>query len=43
MLPKVKAAIAFVNENPKNVAVIADLNKVSQAIEGKSGTRIIKG
>lgn len=42
MLPKVKAAIAFVNENPKNVAVIADLNKVSQAIEGKSGTRIIK-
>ncbi|WP_406616806.1 carbamate kinase [Mycoplasmopsis adleri] len=43
MLPKVKAAIAFVNENPKNVAIIASLDKVAEAIEGTSGTRIIKG
>ena len=42
MLPKVKAAIDFVNANPKNVAIIADLNKVAEAIEGKSGTRIGK-
>lgn len=43
MLPKVNAAISFVNENPKNVAIIASLEKVAEAIEGTSGTRIIKG
>ncbi|WP_029513760.1 carbamate kinase [Mycoplasmopsis primatum] len=42
MLPKVKAAIAFVSENPKNVAIIASLDKVSEALEGKSGTKIVQ-
>ncbi|QSF13794.1 carbamate kinase [Mycoplasma sp. Mirounga ES2805-ORL] len=41
MLPKVQAAIAFVKENPKNVAIIASLSKVGEAVEGKSGTRVI--
>ncbi|VEU75316.1 carbamate kinase [Mycoplasmopsis maculosa] len=41
MLPKVKAAIAFVKENPENVAIIASLEKVGEAILGTSGTRII--
>ncbi|WP_338822357.1 carbamate kinase [Mycoplasmopsis felifaucium] len=43
MLPKVKAAISFVQENPKGVAIIASLEKVAQAIEGTSGTKIILG
>ncbi|MGV2393325.1 UNVERIFIED_CONTAM: carbamate kinase [Campylobacter lari] len=43
MLPKVKAAISFVKENPKNVAIIASLEKVGEAINGTSGTRIING
>ncbi|UUD35653.1 carbamate kinase [Mycoplasmopsis caviae] len=40
MLPKVQAAIAFVKENPKNIAIIASLEKVAEAIDGTSGTRI---
>ncbi|WP_029906257.1 carbamate kinase [Mycoplasmopsis opalescens] len=41
MLPKVKAAIAFVKENKDNVAIIASLEKVDEAIQGTSGTKII--
>ncbi len=40
MLPKVEAAIAFVKNNPKGKAIIADLKKVEQALQGKSGTVI---
>lgn len=40
MLPKVEAAIAFVKKNPKGKAIIADLKKVEQALQGKSGTVI---
>ncbi|KUH47342.1 carbamate kinase [Mycoplasmopsis meleagridis] len=43
MLPKVQAAINFVKENKNNVAIIALLDKVSDAINGKSGTRVING
>lgn len=41
MLPKVQAAINFVKENPKNVAIIASLDKLAEAVEGTSGTRIV--
>ena len=40
MLPKVEAAIWFVQQNPKGEAIIADLKKVEKAIEGKTGTKI---
>lgn len=43
MLPKVEAAIAFVKENKNNVAIIASLEKVGEAINGTSGTRVING
>ncbi|WP_027120792.1 carbamate kinase [Mycoplasmopsis lipofaciens] len=42
MLPKVQAAISFVKENPENVAIIASLEKVADAVKGISGTRITK-
>ncbi|MDK2819924.1 MAG: carbamate kinase, partial [Mycoplasmataceae bacterium] len=41
MLPKIQAAINFVEGNNKRVAIIADLNKVEEALEGTSGTRIV--
>ncbi|EFF41714.1 carbamate kinase [Mycoplasmopsis alligatoris] len=40
MLPKVQAAIAFVKAKKGNVAIIASLDKLQEAIAGKSGTRI---
>lgn len=40
MLPKVQAAINFVKSKPGRTAIIADLLKVEEAIENKSGTRI---
>lgn len=40
MLPKVQAAISFVQNNPQGTAIIADLKEVEAAIEGKTGTRI---
>lgn len=40
MLPKVQAAIAFVEGNPKGKAIIADLKEVEDAINGKTGTII---
>ncbi len=41
MLPKVQAAINFVKQNEKRIAIIADLNKVEEALNGTSGTKII--
>lgn len=41
MLPKVEAAINFVNSGKNKSAIIADLSKVELALEGKSGTKII--
>ncbi|MGY5139532.1 carbamate kinase [Mycoplasmopsis gallinarum] len=43
MLPKVEAAINFVKANPQNVAIIASLEKVGDAVAGASGTRVING
>lgn len=41
MLPKVEAAISFVKDTKNKYAIIADLNKVELALEGKSGTKIV--
>ncbi|VEU78350.1 carbamate kinase [Mycoplasmopsis columbinasalis] len=43
MLPKVQAAIDFVKANKTNVALIASLDKVEEALAGHSGTKIIFG
>lgn len=43
MLPKVEAAIAFVEAKKGNEAIIASLEKVALAVKGKSGTKIING
>lgn len=42
MLPKVEAALAFVNNGGKRTAVIAALEKAKDAISGKTGTKIVK-
>ena len=41
MLPKVEAAIAFVQGQPGRTSVIASLDKAKEAILGTSGTKII--
>jgi carbamate kinase len=41
MLPKVQAALNFVEGNSKRTAVIASLNKAKEAIDGKTGTKIV--
>lgn len=41
MLPKVQAAINFVKSGSNRSAIIADLSKVEDALEGKSGTKIV--
>lgn len=41
MLPKVQAAIEFVKSGKNKEAIIADLSKVEDAINGKIGTRIV--
>jgi len=40
MLPKVEAAIAFVENNPQGVAIIASLEEAALAVKGKSGTLV---
>ncbi len=40
MLPKVEAAIRFVENNPNKRSVIASLEKAKEAIKGTSGTKI---
>lgn len=41
MLPKIKAAIKFVKNNPNRKALITSLENASEGIEGKTGTLII--
>jgi len=41
MGPKIKAAIEFVQANPKNKVIITDENNLIQAVEGKEGTTIV--
>jgi len=45
MKPKVEAAVDFVegSTNPDAVAIIAELSRLSDALAGKSGTRIYNG
>ncbi len=40
MLPKVQAAMKFVQANPHKKAIITSLNKAVEALEGKSGTLV---
>ena len=41
MEPKVLAAVEFLEANPGKMALITHLNKVKEALDGKTGTRII--
>ncbi len=41
MLPKVEAALAFVESHPKRSALITSLEKSAEGIQGKTGTRIV--
>lgn len=40
MLPKVEAAIAFVEHNPQGIAIIASLEEAALAVLGKTGTLV---
>ena len=42
MLPKVQAAIDFIENNPEGTAIIAALERAKDAISGISGTRIVR-
>lgn len=42
MLPKVEAAVRFAEKKDSRVAVICALEKAALAIEGKSGTRVVR-
>ncbi len=42
MLPKVEACMKFANSKAGRTAVIASLEKASQALKGESGTKIVK-
>ena len=42
MLPKVESCIQFIEDNPQGVAIISELCEGLSALNGKSGTRIIK-
>lgn len=41
MLPKVEAAISFVENNPNKISVIAALDKAKVALRNESGTKIV--
>jgi carbamate kinase len=41
MLPKVEAALAFIESHPKRSALITSLEKSAEGIQGKTGTRIV--
>lgn len=41
MLPKVQAAIKFIEHNDEGTAIICSLEKAAEALNGTSGTRII--
>ena len=40
MLPKIEAAITYLEENPKGKVLITSLDKVKDALKEKSGTVI---
>jgi len=42
MLPKIQAAINFLESNPKATVIITSLANAESAIEGKGGTKIVK-
>lgn len=42
MLPKVKAAMKFIENKEEGISVICSLEQVSEALSGKTGTRIIR-
>ncbi|RKD35238.1 carbamate kinase [Lacrimispora algidixylanolytica] len=42
MLPKVKAAMKFIENKEEGISVICSLEKVSEALSGNTGTRIIR-
>jgi carbamate kinase len=42
MLPKVQAAIDFIENNPDGKAIIVALKRAKDAISGLSGTRIVR-
>lgn len=41
MLPKIEAALSFLEANPKGAALIASLEKAEAALKGEAGTKII--
>ena len=42
MGPKIRAAVDFVKDDPKKVVLITSEDKLSEAIAGKTGTRIVQ-
>ena len=42
MLPKVEACIKFLEENPKKIAIIANLSEGLAALNGQTGTKMSK-
>ena len=40
MLPKIEAAVKFVNSKPGRISIITSLDKAVEALEGKAGTTI---
>lgn len=43
MLPKIEACIDFVTNSNNKIAIISSLDKASEAIDGNTGTKIIRG
>ena len=45
MRPKIETGIDFVRNSPHAdaVAIVAHVNKFADALDGKSGTRIVRG
>ena len=41
MLPKVKAAMKFIEQKKEGVSIICSLEKAAEALSGKTGTRIV--
>jgi len=42
MLPKVEACKKFVEFNKEKIAIIASLEKATEALRGESGTKIVR-
>ena len=41
MLPKVKAAMKFIQKKNDGISIICSLERVAEALGGKTGTRIV--